>query len=173
MKKYNFSVGKWNVSCTCTASNSTCGNAAGCFVCLANLGYSFFPGSTTIQQFNAPSTGPYTVQVRVVNGSPPSGFTVLVNGNAVATIPGSGGNAIVSVEQGNLVQIQANWGLNYLGGQVEVVTCPPLQQPTPTPPPSQTGNYVLYIVALVAAIVVVLFFIMSMLKRRSSGQSPK
>ena len=148
------------MSCVCQVGS--CDNVGGCYVCVSNLGYSLLSGSQMIQQFVAPVTGPYRVIARVTGGNPPSNFTVLLNGNPVASIPGTGGEAIISAQQGNLVQVQASWGVNYLGGQVEVMTCPP--QPPSSPPPAPSNNSTLIIGGLVAAIAGLGLLIYKMLK---------
>lgn len=151
---------------SCTCSNGSCTQLNNCYVCVTSIGFDLFSGNQILQQFTAQTAGLYNVTTKLLNGSPPSSFQVIVNGNILATIPGDGGQANVPVQVGDLVQIQVSWGIGYHGGTIEITTCYP--QPVP-PPPQPPPSPPLLTYALIAIIAVVIIFAILLILKKKKG----
>jgi len=152
------------MSCTCVQGQ--CDNVNNCYICVNSIGSQFLSGNLFLQQFTAQIPGAYTVTAKILSGNPPSSFQIIVNGNILSTIPGTGGQATVPVQINDLVQVQVSWGFSYSGGSFEIITCPPqVQSPTPV---SSVPSYLIYV--LIAAIIALaLLIIVRILKLQKFG----
>jgi len=152
----------------CTCVQGQCDNVNNCYICVNSIGYQFIGGNLILQQFTAQIPGAYTVTAKILSGNPPSSFQIIVNGNILATIPGTGGQASVPVQSNDFVQVQVSWGIGYQGGTFEIITCPPqVLSPTPSPTLPSYLNYVLIAVIIVIALLIII----RILKLKSKGQT--
>ncbi len=158
------------MSCVCGNSQLCASTSSNCSECIVSVGYSLLPGSARLITYTAPEQMLARISVAVISGAQPNNFSVIVNGNQVAQISGSGGVSFYNLNQGDQVIVQANWGFSYWGGTFMVQICPENILPTPTPPPSSSQTYLQYVVYALLAVLAVLV-IYYLMQRRKIKQS--